>query len=212
MHWRILWHVQWLLSPQCLPCLWSAFSFCCTFCFRIIALLCNWLNLDILEVVPSYFLIFPFPSQILPVRCLVSCLKHQYHLHSVLPCIKLFSVSHQHQSGGHIFFLVEFLITQGIRKRENACSALPILLFLRDSPRYIGVARKMMQFCKQQNVTVIHVERNNRRSDEPWLLFFLFTRTQRLSCSHVSFIIAYCRRIMWRSPSNSLYMIRTHFD
>lgn len=66
------------------------------------------MNLDIfiqVIVVPSYFLIFPFPSQILPVRCLVSCLKHQYHLHSVLPCIKLFSVFHQHQSGGHIFFL-----------------------------------------------------------------------------------------------------------
>lgn len=109
---------------------------------------------------------FPFPSQILPVRCLVSCLKHQYHLHSVLPCIKLFSVFHQHQSGDHIFFL-SGVSDYARQNRENACSALLILLFLRDSPRYIGVARKMIQFYKQQNVTVIHVERNNRRSDEP---------------------------------------------
>lgn len=127
------------------------------------------MNLDIfiqVIVVPSYFLICPFPSQILPVRCLVSCLKHQYHLHSVLPCIKLLSVFHQHQSGDHIFFL-SGVSDYARQNRENACSALLILLFLRDSPRYIGVARKMIQFYKQQNVTVIHVERNNRRSDEP---------------------------------------------
>lgn len=126
------------------------FLFVVLFCFQIIVLLCSWLHVNIFVIYINAaktnfcILLNLFPSWVLPLRCLVSCLKRHSHMYSLFSCIKLITVSYQQQSGDHIFVLVDFLITWGIRKKENTWSMLPKLLFLTDSLRHMG-AREIVQ-------------------------------------------------------------------
>lgn len=75
----------------------------------------------------------PFCIEILPLRCLGSCLKHHASLFCIIFCSIISSVIRC-----HIFVLGNFLITWVIRKKDNTCSVLPKFLFLTDSPRHEG--------------------------------------------------------------------------